>query len=102
MRISTLFPRTLHPREIQQPLPPLPFQPYPVIRLPLQTLPRNIAVRLDILDQALLAHVVVLGPDEAQDQQVQRRAVEVGGEGVQDVNLDATHGVLVEGVEADR
>src|SRR2546421_1296578 len=81
MLISTIFaPRASHPREIQQPLLPFPLQTYPPIAFPLQTLPRHVAVRLDILDQTLLTHVVVLGPDEAQNQQVERYAVEVGGE----------------------
>jgi hypothetical protein len=91
-----------HPREIQQPLFPLPLQTYYLpIAFPLQTLPRHVAVCLDILDQTLLAHVVVLGPDEAQNQQVEWHAVEVGGEGVQDVDLNTPLGVFVEGIEAD-
>jgi hypothetical protein len=103
MLISTIFaPAAPHPREIQQPLLLLPLQTYLPIAFPLQTLPRHVAVHLDILDQTLLAHVVVLGPDEAQNQQVERHAVEVGGEGVQDVDLDAAHGVFVERIEADR
>ena len=104
MIISTIFfaPAAPHPREIQQPLLPLSLQTYPSIAFPLQTLPRHVAVCLDILDQTLLAHIVVLGPDEAQNQQVERHAVEVGGEGVEDVDLNAAHGVFVEGIEADR
>jgi hypothetical protein len=103
MSTSILFPHTaLDPREIQQPLLPLLLQTYLPIAFPLQTSPRHVAVRLDILDQTLLAHVVVLGPDEAQNQQVERRAVEVSGKGVQDVDFNAALGVFVEGIEADR
>ena len=102
MPISTIFlPAALDPREIQQPLL-FPFQTYPPIAFPLQTSPRHIAVRLDILDQALLAHVVVFRPDEAQNQQVERRAIEVSGKRVQDVNLNAALRVFVEGIIADR
>lgn len=102
MSTSILFPHTaLDPREIQQPLLPL-LQTYPPIAFPLQTSPRHVAVRLDILDQTLLTHVVVLGPDEAQNQQIERRAVEVSGKGVQDVDFNAALGVFVEGIEADR
>lgn len=89
------------PRKIQQPLLALPVHPDPPIGLPRQTLPRHVAVRLDVLDETVLAHVVVLGPDEAEDEQVERGGVEVGREGVQDVDLDAAHGVFVERVVAD-
>lgn len=73
MRLSTLTLgfRTFHPVKIQQPRLPWPLQPYVPICIPLQTLPRDIAVRLDIFDQALLAHIVVLGPYEAEDKQVE-------------------------------
>lgn len=102
MPISTIFlPAALDPREIQQPLL-FPFQTYPPIAFPLQTSPRHVAVRLDILDQALLAHVIVFRPDEAQNQQVERCAIEVSGKGVQDVNLNAALRVFVEGIIAYR
>jgi hypothetical protein len=100
---ALFFPlAALGPRKIQQPLLSLPFHTYLPIAFPLQTSPRHVAVRLDILDQTFLAHIVILGPDEAQNQQVERRAVEVSGKGVQDVDLNAAFGVFVEGVEADR
>ena len=95
----------LHPRKIQEPRPPVPIPrllgPYPLIRLAAQTCVRDMAVSPNIVDQALLADVVVLGPDEAEDEQVEGRAVKVGGEGGEDVDLDAAHGVFVEGVVAD-
>ena len=68
---------------------------------PLQTPLRDLAVDLDVLDQCLEADVVVLGPDEPQDQQVQRRAVEVAREVVQDVDLHRPHRVLVVRVVSD-
>ena len=61
----------------------------------------NLAVSLDILDQRLETGVVVLGPDEAQDKQVQGGAVKVVGEAVKDVDFDAAHRVLVEGIVSD-
>lgn len=57
------------------------------IRLPLQAPSRHLDIHLDILDQALFTHVVVLGPDKTEDQQVHARAIEVAGEGVQDVDF---------------
>ena len=65
----------------------IPIRPARPIRLPLQAPPRDLDVLADILDQRLLAHVIVFRPDEPQDQQVHVRGVEVGGEGVQDVDF---------------
>jgi len=73
----------------------------PRIRRPGQTLPGDVAVGLDVVDQTVFGHVVVLGPDEAEDEQVERGAVEIRAERVQDVDLDAAHCVAVEGVVAD-
>lgn len=72
-----------------------------LVRLPLETPGSDVAVDADVLDQGLEADVVVLGPDEAQDQQVERRAVEVARERVQDVDLHRPHRVLVVRVVAD-
>lgn len=66
-----------------------------------EKLTSNLAVNLDVLDQRLETGVVVLGPDEAQDKQVQGRAVKVVREAVQDVDFDAAHRVLVEWIVAD-
>lgn len=87
----------LHPLKILQPAVLLEL----VVGRPLQTPPRDVTIRLDIVDERLERHVVVLGPDEAQHEQVQGGAVEVVGEVVQQVDLDAAHRVLVERVEAD-
>ena len=102
----SLLRSLIHPRKINQPPPRFGTLPasltYPSIRLPLQTPPRDIAVRAYILDQTLFADVVVLGPDEAEDQEVERGAVEGGWEGRgEDVDLDAAGLVGVEGVVAD-
>jgi hypothetical protein len=61
----------------------------------------NLAIDLDILDQRLETGVVVLGPDEAQDKQVQGGAVEVVRETVQDVDFHAAHRILVEWIVSD-
>ena len=68
---------------------------------PLETPGGDITVDPDVLDQSLEADVVVLGPDEAQDQQVERRAVEVARERVQDVDLHRPYRVLVVRVVPD-
>ena len=91
-----------HPPKIRQPLPPLPFLLEFRITLPLQTPPRNITINFDILDQRLHTHIIILRPDVAQHEEIQRRAVEVVREVVQDVDLDGAHGVLIERVVADR
>jgi hypothetical protein len=56
---------------------------------------------MNILDQTLQTDIIVLGPDEAQDDEVHVRAVKVLLELVHDVHLDAAHAVLVERVPAD-
>lgn len=48
------------------------------ISRPLQTLPRNLAVHPDILDQRLQRHIIVLRANIPQNQQLQLRPVEVG------------------------
>ena len=63
-------------------VPQVPIIPNPLIRLPLQTPPRNLYIYVYILDKTLLAHVIVLRPYEPQDQQVHPCAVEIVGEGV--------------------
>ena len=55
----------------------------------------HVDIRFDVLDQALLAHVVVLGPNEAQNEQIHMTVVEVLLEIMHDVDFDAAHGVLV-------
>ncbi len=57
------------------------------IRLSLQAPPRHLDIHPDVLDQALLTHVVVFRPNKAEDEQVHARAVEVLGEGVEDVDF---------------
>lgn len=47
----------------------------------------DVDVASDILDQGLARDVVVLGPDEAHDQQVQLRAVEVAREELKEVDF---------------
>lgn len=69
--------------------------------LPAQTLPRHVAVDVDVLDQSLQPAVVLLLADEAQDQQPHGHVVEVARELVQHVHLGGAHRVLVEGVVAD-
>lgn len=74
LRLPTLPP--------QPPIPP-PLPP----RLPRQTALRNRNVLPDILDQALAVDVVVFRADVAEDAEGEGGAVEVGGEGVQDVDF---------------
>lgn len=57
------------------------------IRLSLQAPPRHLDIHPDVLDQALLTHVVVFRPNKAEDEQVHARAVEDLGEGVEDVDF---------------
>lgn len=57
------------------------------IRLSLQAPPRHLDIHPDVLDQARLTHVVVFRPNKAEDEQVHARAVEVLGEGVEDVDF---------------
>lgn len=57
------------------------------IRLSFQAPPRHLDIHPDVLDQALLTHVVVFRPDKAEDEQVHARAVEVLAEGVEDVDF---------------
>lgn len=71
------------PPKLQQIPVPLQHQ----ISLPVQTPLRDVDVHIDVLYQTLLAHVVVLGPYEAADEQVHPRAVEIVLEGVHDVDF---------------
>lgn len=71
-------------------------------RIPRQTPLRNRDIRLNILDQALHTHIVILRPDIAQDADGHLAAVEILLELVHDVHLGAAHRVLVEGVVPDR
>ena len=108
---------SVHPPKINQPPSPFATLPaYAAIRLPLQTPPRDIAVRAYVLDQALFADVVVFRTDETEDEEVQRGVVEFcrqrgraaggggGGRGewgLEDVDFDGAGLVGVEGVVAD-
>lgn len=83
-----------HPREIPQPQLRL----VRLILWPFQTPPCHITIHTNILDQRIQTDIVILGPNEAQHQQIQRGAVKVVAELVEDVNLDAAYRVLVEWV----
>jgi len=71
------------------------------IPLPLQTPPRNLDIKLNILNQTLLANIIILGPDESQNDQIHMTAVEILFEFVQYVDFDGADGVFVKGVPAD-
>ena len=52
-----------------------------------QTPPCDININADVLYQAFLAHIVVLGAYETQDEQIHPSTVEILGEGVKDVDF---------------
>ena len=79
--------------------PPLLLKPR--IRVPRQTIPRDIDIRMNILDQTLKTDIIILRANEPQNNKVHVRAVEILLELVHDVHLDAAHTVLVERVPAD-
>lgn len=90
---------TSPPKILQPPLPPLPatFKPPP---LPLQTPPRNLTIKLNIINQRLQPIVVPLRPNIPQNQEIQRPPVEIRGEVVEDVDFYGAGRVVVEGVVA--
>lgn len=90
-----------HPHSIHLPntRTPLPKQPRirlkRPIRLPIQTPLAHAYILAYILHQRLLAHVIVLWPYKAQNDEAQRRAIEVLAERMQQVYLDGALGVFV-------
>lgn len=63
----------------------LPFETQ--ILVPLQTPPRNLDVHVDILNQALLAHIIVFGPYKPQDKQIHMGVVEILFKRVEDMDF---------------
>lgn len=71
------------------------------ITRPLQAPPRNLNIRHNILNQALLAHIIILGPNKPQNHQIHMTAVKVPLKLMHNMNLDAAHRVLVKRVPPD-
>lgn len=98
-----LLPRLLPPRirtrirAAAQPLIRLPC----LVRVARKTPLRNSDVLADILDQRLLAHVVVLWADKPENHKTQGCAVEIPIEAMQNMDLNAARSVLVVRVVAD-
>lgn len=63
--------------------------------------PGDIAVEPDVGNEGIETAVVLFGADEAEDEEAHVGVVEVGGKGVQDMDLGAPDRVLVEGIVAD-
>jgi hypothetical protein len=68
----------------------------------IQTLPGYVDIHIDIVNQALLGHIIILWPDEAQNQQIHLRPVKVLGKRMHNVHFHAPHRILVEGIPPDR
>lgn len=67
-----------------------------------EALPCNVDICLDVLDKTFFVDVVILGPYEAENQDVHVAVVEIGLEVMHDMYLDAAHCVLVEWIPTNR
>jgi len=65
------------------------------VRISIQTPPRHLNIRLDVINQRLHRHIIILRPYKPQYQYIQVMSVEIPSKLMQDMYLHTPHSILI-------